>query len=793
MAEKKKTNIIDLEDLFSVMKIFSKNWYIILFFVVLASVLSYFYTYKLPDIYAAKSQILLKSDDTYDYQNQLYKGLGYYEGYQNNPNQVRIITSNDLIRKALSRLNFDVSYFIVGRVKTMEVYESMPFDFNIKLSNSSLYEQDIDFKILNERQFRISYTRGSEELVKTFPFNEDIVDKDFLLKVKKDDMINDKSINSLTKNDYKVRIHNLSSLVYKFKSALSIENLESTSILELTVEDEIPDRAITFLDTLSKVYIDYTAEAQYTVNENTITNIDKQLAGVTDILNSIEDDLENYKSEKSVLDLPRQEEQYFDQYITYDAKKRQTQLWMQSLDALQDYILTIGDSKDDKLLPPSFYIGNNDDYLRTAINEVYTMQMSRNRVLFGATEENKGIQQLDQTMALLKNNILTYIANTKKGLEISIEDIDKQINDYKAIIKGVPNTQRGLLSIQRKVDVNERMYVFLLEKRANTIIARAGILPQTSIIETAHSMGVVAPDKKKILYYFIIVALIISLSIAFVRSVLFATIENIQELKRLTNLPVLGEILQTPEAENNNYLIIDKDPKAPITESFRAIRTNLEYMASDAGSKIILITSYNPGEGKTFCSVNLATILAKAGKKVLLVELDLHKPKVQKALNMTTDVGVSTILVGKTKIEDAAIPTEIPNLSVILSGPTPPNASEIILSRHLQELFDYSRMHYDYIVVDTPPVGLITDALVIMKHVDVSLFVLNAKYAKKQVVAIAQEIVETNKLKNFGFILNGVKRKRSRYYYNYGYGYSYGYGYGYGENAGYGYGNKKKS
>ncbi len=243
-------------------------------------------------------------------------------------------------------------------------------------------------------------------------------------------------------------------------------------------------------------------------------------------------------------------------------------------------------------------------------------------------------------------------------------------------------------------------------------------------------------------------------------------------------------------SDNENYLIVDKDPKAPVTESFRAIRTNLEYMASGADSKVILITSYNPGEGKTFCSINLATIFAKANKRVLLIELDLHKPKIQKALNMTSDIGVSTILIGKTGVADTVLPSEIDNLFVILSGPTPPNASEIILSKHLKEIFDYGRKEFDYIIVDTAPIGLITDALVIMKNSDVTLFVLNAKYAKKQVLGIAQEIVENNKLKNFGFILNGVKRKRSKYYYNYG----YGYGYGYGKSYGYGYGgNEKKS
>ncbi|MFL5763720.1 MAG: polysaccharide biosynthesis tyrosine autokinase [Bacteroidia bacterium] len=792
MADKKGSNIIEMDDIRSFLKVFSKNWYILILAVIVSAVIAYFYTYKLPDIYAAKSQVLLKSDQTYDYQTKLYNGLGYYPIYQDNANQIRVLTSNDLIEKALEKLKLDVSYYIVGRLKTTEVYDAMPFDFSAKLLDGKLYEKEIRFKILDKQRFRITYQKGDKEVVKEFPFDKDIYDNDFVLNVKKNDNINDKTIQNISENDYMIKVHNMGSMVGHYKGALSVEEVENTSILELSVEDEIAARAITFLDTLSKVYIDYTASAQYTVNENTLNNIDKQLAGVTEVLTSIEDDLENYKANKEVLDLPKQEDQYFDKLVEYDAQKRELELWIGSLEALEKYIIAIGEQKDEKLLPPSFYIGKDDDYLKTAINELYTLQMNRNSRLFNSTEENKNISELDQTVVLLKKNILTYIKNSKEGIQNKIKDIDKQIADYTAIIKGIPKTQRDLLTIQRKVDVNEKMYVYLLEQRANTIIARAGILPQTDIIESAHSIGIIKPNKRKILYYFMTVGLLLSLIVVFIRTVLFSTIENILELKRLTSLPVLGEVLLSDDAKFN-YIIVDKDPKSAVTESFRAIRTNLEYMASNARSKVILITSYNPGEGKTFCSVNLATILAKAGKKVLILELDLHKPKVQKALNMSSEMGVSTVLIGRNTIEEAILTTEIENLSVVLSGPTPPNASEIILSPQLSEIMEYGRTHYDYVIVDTPPVGLITDALVIMKHVDVSLFVLNAKYAKKQIVKIAEEIVEANKLKNFGLILNGVKRTRRGYYNSYGYGYGYGYGYSYGYGyGGYGYGNSKK-
>ncbi len=780
MSNKKKISIIETDDLIYVWRIFTKNWYILLTCILLAFVVSYFYTYKLKEVYAAQSQILLKNNETYDYQSQIYKGLGYYYNSPDNSNQIRVITSNDLINKTLSRLKFDVSYFIVGRLKTTEVFDAMPFVVSAQVLDYSLFESDFKLKIINEKQYEISYSKEGSTIVKKGNFSEPIQETDFFITIKKNELLNNETINSLKSIDYVFKVHDVNTLISKYKSSISIENLENTTILELTLEDGIPSRAVTFLDTLSKEYIQYTAQAQITVNSNTLDNIDKQLKEITIILNGIEDNMESYKSDKAVLDLPRQEEQYFHKLVEYDAQKRNFQLYIQSLEALEKYITTIGNSKTDKLLPPSFYIEPGDDYLRSALSKLYAMQMSRNENLFGATELNNHINELDQNIELLRKNILTYIDNSKKGLRQKIADVEMQIADYTSIIKTVPKTQRDLLTIQRKLDVNERMYEYLLEKRASTLIARAGILPETSIIETAHSIGMIKPNKKKISYYFILVGSIIGLIIIFLRTTLFYKIQSFEELRKLTALPILGEIIQNAETDNTNYVIVDKNPKAPITESFRVIRTNLEYMASEVGPKVILITSYNPGEGKTFCSVNLATILAKASKKVLLIELDLHKPKVQKALSMTSDIGISSILIGKVGIKDCILETPIENLDAILSGPTPPNASEIILSKHLAEVFEYGRNNYDYVIVDTAPIGLITDALVIMKYVDISLFVLNTKFANKKVISITQEIVDANKLTNFGLILNGVKRKRSRYYYNYNYGYGYGYGYSYG-------------
>ncbi|MDQ3190824.1 MAG: polysaccharide biosynthesis tyrosine autokinase [Bacteroidota bacterium] len=783
MSPKTSSSIIDTKDLNQIWKIFLNNWYIILAFVLLSGSIAYIYTYKLTDIYAGSTQILIKSSETYDYQNQIYKGLGYYGAYEDISNQKRVITSYNLVEKTVSKLNLDVSYFIIGRLKTTEVYESMPFRISITLLNNDLYERPINFKIIDENKYRLQYDKNDKESVnKIFSFDEEVHDTDFIIKVNKSPGISIQSVLSLKEIDYFFKVHSKNSLVRKYKTALSVENIEYTSILQLTLEDEIPARAVTFLDTLSKVYIDYTLQSKIDINENTLTYIDRQLSEAIDMMSEIEDDLEQYRSNKAILNLSREEEEYFKKLLEYDSQKRNLELLLQSIASLEDYIISSKDAKETRLLPPAVYINDDDDFLKKSVNELYSMQININSMYYSAKEENASLQQAKERVEFLRKDILVYLTNSKKAIKSKISDVQGQIRQYETIIKTIPKTQRDMLNISRKLQVNEKMYLYLLEKKANTIIARAGIIPETKTIESARSIGVVKPNKPKIFYTALSIGFIVSLIIIFIRTVFFEKIENSDDLKEITTVPVFGEIIFNDEIDAE-YIVVNISPKAAITESFRSVRTNLEYLDVQNNCKVILLTSHNPNEGKTFCSINLAAILAKAEKKILLLELDLHKPKVHVGLNMKAEKGLSSILSGKETVENCVLQTEVQNLDVILSGPVPPNASELILSNKLQNILDYGKQHYDYVIIDTPPIGLITDALVLMKYSDATLFVLNTQYAKKEYVKNAEEIIAANGIKNFGFLLNGVKMKKSKYYYNYSYGYKYGYGKGYGYGA----------
>lgn len=788
-----KGGVIDVNDLRSVLRIVSKNWYFVVVALVLSALLSFLYSYRLADVYGASTQILLKDRETYNYQQQVYTNIGYVAAYGDIVNQKRVLTSYDMVSRTLDKLDFDISYYIIGRYKTTEQYGRMPFKVRMQLLDPKLYEKPFDLRIIDPDHFELSYDHGDGVVKKTFPFNADNVDKehdDFTLRVDKVQDITPGNLVRFTDSEYRFVVHSRGWLVGKYSYGMAVENLEYTTILQVTVEDEIAERAKMFLDTLSREYIDYTLRSEYDINERTMEYIDKQINEVSGILGGYENDMERFMASNNILDLGREQEQYYNEMVRYEAQKRQLELMVESVNSLEDYVLNIGSAK---LLPPSFYILEDDIFLKNMLTELYKMQMDMNEKTFDATVINPAITKADSLLQLSKGNLLVYLTNTRSAIKDKVLEVDKQVRDYEGMVKGIPANQRGMLNIKRKLNVNEKLHEFLLEKRANTMIAKAGIIPQTKVIERARSLGVVRPDKIKILYSFLVGGLLLSMILVFLRVLFYDRLENADQLRAASHLPVFGEIIASEKAEDN-YVVVDSDPKSAITESFRTVRTNLEYLPATPSGKVVMVTSYRPNEGKTFCSVNLSAILAKAGKKVLLLELDLHKPKVATGLNMNTNVGLSSILAGKAGFVECVQPTQIENFSVILSGPTPPNASELVLSKHLAELFQWGREHFDYVMVDTPPVGLITDALLMMKHVDATLFVINTRFANKDHIRNAIEVGQASGSKNFGFILNGVRMKKSKYYYNtnYGYGYRYAYGYGNGYGYGYGYGQRRK-
>ncbi|NNK81033.1 MAG: hypothetical protein HKO93_06015, partial [Flavobacteriales bacterium] len=669
-----KSNIITVEDLRTVQKFLGKNWYLLLLIPLFFALVAYFYTHRLPEIYGAKTEILLKSGEEYDYQSQVYSSLaGFYSNYADITNQKRVLTSYDLVSKVLEKLDFDITFYVVGRVKTIPGTSLEPVDVDIEILNDRLYGKRIDFRILDTESYELSYEMGDENRSSIHNFDKEEISEAYRIKVNKKNGFYEEDISDLVRNHYQIEVNDINRLVSKFRSNLAIENVQYTSILAVTLENELEDRAKVFLDTLASVYIDYTIEKQIQLNDNTIQYIDLQISSVQEILDSIETEMELYMAANAILDLKREEEKYFNELVKYETSVKSLELQLEALSALEEYLER---STEEKLLPPAIYI-LDDDFLDKSLNALYNFQFGMDQELFDVTEDNIGIKQEEVRIDSMRTDLLTYIDNSRFAIKGRIGDISNTIAEYEYKIRSIPGSQRDLVEINRKLKVNEKMYTFLLEKRANTVIAKAAIIPQTSVIEKSRSVGLVAPDKERILLMFIGSGMILALFIAFIRLIFYERIENTRELKEATDIPIIGGIPKSAKAEETR-LVVDLAPKSNIAEAFRSIRTSVQYMNPDHDVSTMLVTSLHPGEGKTFCTANIATIFSKAGKKVLVLDFDLHKPKVHQTFEMDNSVGLSTYLIGRIGWRECLMSSGIENLDVITSGPVPPNPSELV-------------------------------------------------------------------------------------------------------------------
>jgi tyrosine-protein kinase Etk/Wzc len=778
---------VSLKELKKIGSIARKNWWIVVLFLVFSFAIGSFYAYKQTSVFSAQTSLLLKSNDQYNQGSLISEGnAGFYSGnsktFIDNSNEKRILQSYDLIAAAIQRLNFNVSYFIVGRIKTVEAFQNLPIKVKVIIANSRMYETMINLKVIDSNHYQLIYQKDDNTIKTDGTFNDDFVNSDMHIIVQKTKLLTPGLIRQMQAAEYQFQIHSVETLVSRYKNSMRIDNPNYTNILTVSVEDIIPERATMFLDTLTQVYIEESLDSRFELNKNTLYYIDNQMDEVTDILNNIEDTLEDYRVRYGILNLDKEGDKYFDQYFGFDTRKKNLQVQLNNLNDLERYIIG---SKDSLFLPPSTYLSFDDEFLNKSATNLFELQMIYNNLLNTVTPSNQGVLMINQRIDSTRSNMLDYIRNDRTAITQLINNINRESDTSKENIRAIPGKQRGLTNIERKRNVNQELYIFLLKQRASTIIARAGIIPMTKVIERSRSMGVIRPDKDKIIYFFLAGGLLCAALIIIIRILYFDRIESYDELKAVTSLPIVGEIVRTKDITELK-VVVEYDPKSAIAESFRTVRTNLQYMLGDKLKGTIVLTSNNPGEGKTFCSINLGAILARGGKRTIILELDLHKPRVQKGLGIESQVGISTYVIGKNTLEEIIIQSSVENLDVILAGPLPPNPSEIIVTQKMTDLLNYCKENYEFVIVDTPPVGLITDALVLMKHADVTLFVMNTAVAYRHSLNNAHEIVSLNKLGHFGFILNGVKQRRSKYYYNrYNYGYKYG-SYGQGYSGGYG-------
>jgi capsular exopolysaccharide synthesis family protein len=746
--------ILDQKDIKKTLVKIFKNWYWIILFMTISIGLSVVYLKRSTNIYGANTRIMVKPQKN-AFKDALSESLPESPRKEDVNNEIEVLKSTRIIDETINRLNLDVSYFIKGRLRTGEIYQSIPFKVvDAKILDPSFYGAPFNIRILNKDQFNINIEYGSYTFNKTFHFGDPVVNAKFSLVVNgnADQIVHNSKLSEI---NFLFTINNHGYLISKYQSALQMSKDENASVIDINIEDEVPDRAIMFLDTLTHLYIDYSISLSKEINSNTIKFIDDQLQDVEGILNGVESNLEEYQIKKGVVNQEGQGSMYIQQKADAETELTKLTAKIGSVNYLYENLTSGGDVTT---VAPALLADQNDPSLSTAFTDLSNLYQRKTNLLFSNTPNSPVVKEVDEMIANSKQRVIQLVLNLRRSLALQYNTLSAQLGTYQSRISSMPSTMKGLVNINRKVEVNQKIYLFLLETRAQTIIARASIVPDKFVLNPSVSTGLLKPIKAKILAMGAGIGLALSFLVIFLKGIFYNYIQNKDDLADLTTLPIIGVIGKSKEAKES-YLVVDKNPQSLTAEAFRVIRTNLAYFAPKSTSKVILVTSSMASEGKTFCAINIASILSKAKKPVVLVDLDLHKPKQANAFNLKNDVGVTSFLVGKASLDEIILETPVEHLKVILTGPRTPNASELILDPMVEQMIQELKTRYEYIILDTPPVGLLSDALVMMKYSDLNLYVLKANYSKKDFVDIAHQIMEKNNIKSMSFILNGVNAK----------------------------------
>ena len=774
------------------LKVAAKNWLLLLLLPAIAYGYGRIITHQQLDQYGARAEVLLEQKDEYDKAREMVEGVISRRFQRQGPdiaNQVRILKSRDLVAKAVGDLDHNITYFIVGRVRALPVgglsgveVEAFPEQFG-----RAALGVDFDLEVIDEERYVLrAILRNGQMYEAEHGFGDLVQNGDFKLIVRRAEESRG-TIEQAIAQGQRFQVRNDNQLIGQYRSGLSVSGVGQTSILKLQINDIRPERAIEFLDALSTRYIEYSTAAREEVNRKTDEFIETQLIKIEANVDSLQRIIDQQREKAGSLSLTRNEQAYFQELVQLETQQEELRLNMRSLSALEDYL---GRGVENTSIPPSAFL-TADQVAADKVGQLYDLQLQRTQMLLDVTPSSFQITRLDSLISTTRYSLFDYIGSARIALEEEELELATRVGTLETKLFRLPKSEREILAIERRLTINDQFYGYLLEQRATNLIARAAITSNASIIETARSIGITGPNKAKTIRDYTLFGLALAIGLAALRLLLFERLESVNELREATSLPVSGGIPRYEDISDQEYVIVaSKSPRHPTTEAFRGLRTNLQYLLNKDGQNTILISSMHPGEGKTFTATNMAALMAQAGKKTLLIDYDLHKPRVHKALEVSRGTGLSGYLIGQVPWTMAVQPTDIPGLDVITSGPVPPNASELVLNDRTDDLIAEARKAYDFVVIDTPPILLITDALVLMKHVDRALLVANVKRANVRGMRQLQDLLKQNSIEHVSMVLNGIVPTRWRYYaskYAYRYLYSYGYG-SYTGYGGYGYG-----
>ncbi len=753
------------------------NWYWVVLSLAIAVAVAYMINRYTTPIYSVYTTILSKkyyksrSSRTLD----VIQGSEYFATQKDINWEVSVIKSYRIVTETIKRLNWDVFYFQQGNIRTTELYPRSPLKVSTDTSSTNIpYNVLIDCEVVSDDQFQLKTENDYWKNIipeQNFAFNQQHQLDGWNFMINKDKYL-DPGVT------IGFKINRLESLVGQYRGKLQVGWLaQGSAVLKLSLTGETPQREMDFLTKMAEVIDEQSIITKNEAAVKTIDFINEQLANISDSLVSTSKLMQQYKLRNTDITLGSQN--IFSKINALEEEKYQLQLTNHYLDYLEDYIK----SKSEKEVIAPNTIGVEASLLNNLIIEYVNLRMgerTRNTELYKNSPLYKyQNQEVEERLREYEESILESIQTSRDRNDFNIKEIDDRINEYLSNMSGLLDQERELQDYQKIFNLNEQFYVMLLTEKVTASIAKASQESDYAVLDTPRMAGpAIKPRKSRNYTYAIVLGLGLPIGLFYLIGFLNPFVVTKDDLDRHTTMPMLGIV---GHARTKKTLVAKDKPKSSIAESFRNLRANLQYfLKKGTPTNTILITSSVSGEGKTFCSSNLAYIYAISGKKTLVLGADLRKPALTKVFKQKNSRGLSSYLAGLCEYEDLGENVVTENLTVIHSGHVPPNPSELLVNERMTEFVKRIKKDYEMIIIDSPPIGIVSDALELSKYADINAVIVRQGTTKKSSIDVIDTMYREGKLINPATVFNDIDFSRTIYGHKYGYGNRYGYGYGYG-------------
>lgn len=752
-------------DIFNVRKlslVVSGSWYYFLIAIIIAGITAKLYTRFTFPTYLTTTTILLEEEQSAPAMDIL-EGFAVRPGAQNLENQILILSSYSLVSQTINELPFEIEMYKKGFFNEVSFYPMNPLRIEPDFGGLP-YDSEYYIQYHSDEQFRMVSVGGDTEFDTIFNFGEPFrqMNGSFTLNVQPEL----KEIYTSGKKIY-IKFRDKESLTNHYRGRLMVDAAtRDGSIVMLSLEGTNKVKDMVFLDKLVELFIKNNLEKKNIEAKRIIDFIDDRLVDVSESLTLTENELQEFRSTNRIMDVSAQAQQIIDQAVVLENTKARLGLERHYYLSLDSY-LQQENNKEMAIAPAS--MGIEDPQLENLMQELTGLQAEF--FSSGVGERNPLQAQLELRIRNTKQSIRETLNGIMRANQMALDENEKQINALNIQAARLPVKERQLLGIERKFNLNNVLYTFLLQRRAEAQIQKASNVPDNELVDSARpGSSPVAPNP--IVIYML--ALTLGLGIPLVLLVLVDSIRNKitseDEIKQMTQFPIVGHI---PHGRLGYNTVVLTDPQHKIAEAFRSLRYRLEFITQEVKCPVILFSSSMPGEGKTFSAVNLASAYSLSGKRTLIIGMDLRRPTLSKSFGLNGEDGLSTYLIGKSKLEDIIYDTGYDNLSVIPSGPIPPNPGELATSEKAKSMITDLRSRYDYIIVDTAPIGTVSDNYATASLADAILIMVRHNHTERRLLRTTLSDLQANGILSPNLLMNDISSKGASYRYAYSSKYEY--------------------